>query len=124
MMVETIGQIVTGRRSVKELGGPLSIAKVSGEQITLGWDAFVFLLALVSINLGFINLLPVPMLDGGHLLFYAIEAVRRRPVAPEAMEWAYRGGLAAVFALMLLVTINDLGNFGLWRALSGLLQPS
>ena len=124
MMVETIGQIVTGRRSVKELGGPLSIAKVSGEQITLGWDAFVFLLALVSINLGFINLLPVPMLDGGHLLFYAIEAVRRRPVAPEAMEWAYRGGLAAVLALMLLVTINDLGNFGLWRALSGLLQPS
>ncbi|KQT32599.1 RIP metalloprotease RseP [Sphingomonas sp. Leaf412] len=122
MMVETIGQIVTGRRSVKELGGPLSIAKVSGEQMSLGWDAFVFLIALVSINLGFINLLPVPMLDGGHLLFYAIEAVRRRPVAPEAMEWAYRGGLMAVLALMVLVTINDLGNFGLWHALSGLLR--
>ena len=102
------------------MGGPLSIAKVSGEQISLGWDAFVFLIALVSINLGFINLLPVPMLDGGHLLFYAIEAVRRRPVAPEAMEWAYRGGLAAVLGLMLLVTINDLGNFGVWHMLSGL----
>ena len=121
MMVETIGQIVTGRRSVKELGGPLAIAKVSGEQITLGADAFVFLLALVSINLGFINLLPVPMLDGGHLLFYLIEAVRRKPVGPEAQEWAYRGGLAAVLALMLLVTFNDLGNFGLWRHLAGLI---
>jgi regulator of sigma E protease len=120
MMVETIGQIVSGRRSVKELGGPLAIAKVSGEQITLGWDAFVFLMALVSINLGFINLLPVPMLDGGHLMFYAIEAVRRRPVGPEAQEWAYRGGLAAVLALMALVTFNDLGNFGLWRHLAGL----
>ncbi|PZQ60714.1 MAG: RIP metalloprotease RseP [Sphingomonas taxi] len=121
MMVETIGQIVSGRRSVKELGGPLSIAKVSGEQISLGPDAFVFLIALVSINLGFINLLPVPMLDGGHLLFYAIEAIRRKPVAPEAVEWAYRGGLMAVLALMLLVTFNDLGNFGLWRHLAGLI---
>ena len=121
MMVETIGQIVTGRRSVKELGGPLSIAKVSGEQITLGLDAFVFLIALVSINLGFINLLPVPMLDGGHLLFYAIEAVRRRPVGREAQEWAYRGGLVAVLALMLLVTFNDLGTIGLWRSLAGLI---
>ncbi|MBW6523610.1 RIP metalloprotease RseP [Sphingomonas sp. RHCKR47] len=121
MMVETVGQIVSGRRSVKELGGPLAIAKVSGEQITLGWDAFVFLLALVSINLGFINLLPVPMLDGGHLLFYLIEAIRRKPVGPEAQEWAYRGGLAAVLALMMLVTFNDLGNFGLWRHLAGLI---
>lgn len=121
MMVETVGQVVSGRRSVKELGGPLSIAKVSGEQITLGPEAFVFLIALVSINLGFINLLPVPMLDGGHLLFYAIEAVRRRPVEPEVQEWAYRGGLAAILALMLLVTFNDLGNLGLWRSLAGLI---
>ncbi len=121
MMVETIGQIVTGRRSVKEMGGPLSIAKVSGEQISLGFDEFVFLLALVSINLGFINLLPVPMLDGGHLMFYAIEAVRRRPVGAEAQEWAYRGGLAALLALMLLVTFNDLGAFGLWNGLARLI---
>jgi len=123
MMVETIGQIITGRRSVKELGGPLSIAKVSGEQFTLGPDAFVFLIALVSINLGFINLLPVPMLDGGHLLFYGIEALRRKPVDPQVQEWAYRGGLAAILALMLMVTFNDLGNFGLWRSLSGLVGP-
>ena len=121
MMVETIGQIILGIRSVSELGGPLSIAKVAGEQMTLGFPDFVFLLALVSINLGFINLLPVPVLDGGHLLFYAIEAVRRRPLAPRAQEWAFRGGLAAILALMLLVTFNDLGAFGLWRGLAGLI---
>jgi regulator of sigma E protease len=121
MMVDTLGQVVTGRRSVKELGGPLSIARVSGEQMSLGLDAFVFLIALVSINLGFINLLPVPMLDGGHLMFYAIEAVRRRPVEPEVQEWAFRGGLAAILALMLLVTFNDLGAFGLWKNLAGLI---
>ncbi len=121
MMVETMGQVISGRRSVKELGGPLSIARVSGEQMTLGAQAFVFLIALVSINLGFINLLPVPMLDGGHLLFYAIEAVRRRPVEPHVQEWAFRGGLAALLALMLLVTVNDLGSFGLWAKLAGLI---
>ena len=121
MMVETLGQVITGRRSVKELGGPLSIAKVSGEQMALGLDAFVFLIALVSINLGFINLLPVPMLDGGHLLFYAIEAVRRRPLGPDAQEWAFRGGMLAILALMLFVTFNDLGNLGLWKNLAGLI---
>ena len=121
MMTDTLGQILTGRRSVKELGGPLQIAKASGEQLSLGWNDFVGLIALVSINLGFINLLPVPMLDGGHLLFYAIEAVRRRPVGPEVQEWAYRGGLAALLALMLFVTANDLGSFGLWQRLAGLI---
>lgn len=121
MMVETIGQIISGRRSVKELGGPLSIAKVSGEQLSLGLPAFVWLIALVSINLGFINLLPVPMLDGGHLFFYAIEAARRKPVGPDVQEWAFRGGLAALLALMVLVTFNDLGSFGLWNKLAGLI---
>lgn len=121
MMVDTIGQIVSGRRSMDELGGPLRIAQVSGQQLSLGLPEFIGLIALISINLGFINLLPVPMLDGGHLLFYAIEAVRRRPVDPQVLEWAFRGGLAALLALMLLVTINDLGAFGLWRSLAGLI---
>lgn len=121
MMVETLGQIVTGRRSIDELGGPLKIAQVSGQQLTLGTQQFVALIALISINLGFINLLPIPMLDGGHLMFYAIEAVRRRPVGPQAAEWAYRGGLAAVLALMVFVTVNDLGSFGLWDSLAGLI---
>lgn len=121
LMVETLGQIISGRRPISELGGPLQIAKVSGEQLALGPEAFVFLLALVSINLGFINLLPVPMLDGGHLLFYAVEAVRRRPLEPRVQEWAFRGGLAALLALMVLVTFNDLGSFGLWRNLADLI---
>ena len=82
---------------------------------------FVELLALFSINLGFINLLPVPMLDGGHLFFYAIEAVRRRPVSARALEWAFRGGLAAILALLVFVTFNDLGSFGLWDRLQRLI---
>jgi len=121
MMRDTIRQIILGQRSLQDLGGPLRIAQVSGEQLTLGVGAFVFLIALVSINLGFINLLPVPVLDGGHLLFYAIEAVRGRPLEPAVQEWAFRGGLAAVLALMVLVTVNDLGSFGLWRSLTGLI---
>ncbi len=121
VMGDVIGQIIAGRRPVSELGGPLSIAKVSGEQMALGVSSFVFLIALVSINLGFINLLPVPVLDGGHLLFYAIEAVRRRPIEPNVQEWAFRGGLAAVLALMVLVTFNDLGSLGLWNRLAGLI---
>lgn len=116
-----LGQIVSGRRSINELGGPIRIAKVSGEQLSLGWPSFVGLVALLSINLGFINLLPVPMLDGGHLLFYAVEAVRRRPLEPQVQEWAFRGGLAAVLALMLVVTFNDLGSVGVWQRLAGLI---
>ena len=121
MTLDGLGQIITGRRSISELGGPIKIAQVSGERLVLGPIEFAFLLALISINLGFINLLPVPVLDGGHLLFYAVEAVRRRPVEPEVMEWAFRGGLIAILALMLLVTFNDLGGFGAWRNLAGLI---
>lgn len=119
--LDGLGQIVSGRRSVSELGGPLRIAQVSGERLAMGPAQFVFLIALISINLGFINLLPVPVLDGGHLLFYAVEAVRRRPVEPQVMEWAFRGGFIAILALMLLVTLNDLGAFGVWRNLAGLI---
>ena len=121
-MTDTLGQIVTGRRSLKEVSGPVGMAKAAGEYMTLGVGALIFLIALVSINLGFINLLPIPMLDGGHLLFYAIETVRRRPVEPWVQEWAFRGGLAAVLALMLMVTINDLGSLGLWKSLAGLID--
>jgi regulator of sigma E protease len=119
--VDGLGQILTGRRSVDELGGPLRIAKVSGEQLSLGLPALIWMIAVISINLGFINLLPVPVLDGGHLFFYAIEAIRRRPVPVRVKEWAFRGGLAAMLALMLMVTFNDLGSFGLWKNLAGLI---
>ena len=120
-MLDALWQIITGRRSVKELGGPLKIAQVAGQQATLGLVAFVSLVALLSINLGFINLLPVPMLDGGHLLFYGIEAVQRRPVSPEAQDWAFRGGLAFILALLLFTTVNDLGSFGVWERLGRLI---
>ena len=120
-MLDALWQIITGRRSVKELGGPLKIAQVAGQQASLGLVAFVSLVALLSINLGFINLLPVPMLDGGHLLFYSVEAVRRRPVSVQAQEWAFRGGLALLLALLLFTTLNDLGSFGLWERLGRLI---
>ena len=108
MMVTGIKQIVTGQRSVKELGGPIKIAKYSGEQLSLGWLSFVNFAALISLNLAFINLLPIPGLDGGHLAFYAAEAVRRKPVGPRGTELAYRTGMALVLMLMLFVTFNDL----------------
>ena len=115
----TLGQVITGRRSVKDLGGPLKIAQVSGEQFKLGIEAFILFVALISINLGFINLLPIPMLDGGHLMFYAIEAVRRKPASAKVQEWAFRSGFALVVMFMLVVTFNDLSSFGLFRAISG-----
>ncbi|BBC73632.1 peptidase [Altererythrobacter sp. B11] len=107
-MVTGIWQIVTGRRSVEELGGPIKIAKFSGEQLSLGWRNFVGFAALISINLAFINLLPIPALDGGHLAFYAAEAVRRKPASARSQEWAFKTGIAFVLALMLFVTINDI----------------
>ncbi|WPZ05053.1 RIP metalloprotease RseP [Blastomonas marina] len=110
MMITGIGQIVSGTRSVKELGGPIKIAKYSGEQMTLGALAFVNFIALISLNLAFINLLPIPTLDGGHLAFYAAEAVRRKPIGPRGQEWAFRTGLAFVLALMLFVTVNDIAS--------------
>jgi len=108
MMVAGIGQIVTGERSFQELGGPIKIAKYSGEQLSLGWLPFVQFAALISINLAFINILPIPGLDGGHLAFYAAEAIRRRPLGLRSQEWAVRTGVALVLTLMLFVTINDI----------------
>jgi regulator of sigma E protease len=105
-----IKQIVTGERSVAELGGPIKTAKYSGEQLSLGWLSFVSFAAFISINLAFINLLPIPALDGGHLALYAAEAVRRRPLDARSQDWAYRTGLAFVLALMLFVTLNDLAG--------------
>ena len=110
MMATGIGQIFSGERSVRELGGPVKIAKYSGEQFSLGWSAFVSFVALISINLAFINLLPIPALDGGHLAFYAAEAVRRRPLGVRSQEWAVRTGIALVLALMVFVTFNDIAS--------------
>jgi len=119
--LDALWQMLTGRRSARELGGFLKIAQVAGQQASLGIVEFISLIALLSINLGFINLLPVPMLDGGHLLFYGIEAARGRPVGPRAQDWAFRGGLALIMALVIFTTVNDLGSFGLWERLGRLI---
>jgi len=119
--LDALWQMLTGRRSARELGGFLKIAQVAGQQASLGIVELISLIALLSINLGFINLLPVPMLDGGHLLFYGIEAARGRPVGPRAQDWAFRGGLALIMALVIFTTVNDLGSFGLWERLGRLI---
>lgn len=120
-MADTLVQVVTGRRAVNELGGPLKIAQFTGQQATLGLPNLVQFMALISINLGFINLLPIPMLDGGHLFLYAVEAVRRRPLEARVQEWAFMTGFVALVSLMLFLTWNDLASVGVWKHLSGLL---
>jgi regulator of sigma E protease len=117
-MMIGLRQIIVGQRSVDELGGPVKMARISGE-VAMGTPIqFLFFMTMISINLGFINLLPIPTLDGGHLVFYAAEAVRRKPVGLRAQEWAFRSGLVVLLAFMLFVTVNDLG---LWNRLAGLI---
>jgi regulator of sigma E protease len=103
-----IGQMISGTRTTKELGGPLRIAEMSGDMAQLGLYAFVWFLGVLSLHLCLINLLPIPMLDGGHLLFYGIEAIRGKPLGERAQEYGFRIGLALVLTLMLFVTWNDL----------------
>ncbi|MEO0392547.1 MAG: RIP metalloprotease RseP [Pseudomonadota bacterium] len=105
---KAIGQLVVGDRSVKELGGPLKIARISGDVAQQDVMALLHFMVLLSINLGLINLLPVPVLDGGHLVFYGIEALRGKPVGLKAQEYAFRVGLALVLCLMIFATWNDI----------------
>lgn len=105
---KAIGQMVSGSRTVRDLGGPLRIAEMSGNMAQNGIYAFIWFLGVLSLHLCLINLLPVPMLDGGHLLFYGFEAVRGRPLGPKAQEYGFRIGLALVLTLMVVVTWNDL----------------
>jgi len=100
--------MVEGTRGTEELGGPLRIAQMSGEVVQLGIGPSLQLMALLSINLGLINLFPVPVLDGGHLLFYAAEALRGKPLGQRAQEYGFRIGLALVVTLMVFVTWSDL----------------
>jgi regulator of sigma E protease len=103
-----LAQIIRGDRGTEELGGPIRIAQISGQAAELGIATVIYFAAVLSINLGLINLFPVPMLDGGHLLFYAIEALRGRPLGERAQEYGFRIGLALVLTLMVFVTWNDL----------------
>ncbi len=102
-------QIVTGERGLSELGGPIKTAQVTGQQASLGLLNYAAFIAFFSINLGFINLLPIPVLDGGHLFLYALEALRRRPLRAKLQEWAFISGFAALVSLMIILSWNDLG---------------
>ena len=106
-----IGEMIEGRRSTDELGGVLRIGHIAGEVAKIDFSAYLHFMVLLSINLGLINLFPIPLLDGGHLVFYAIEAVRGRPLGQKAQEIGFRIGLGLVVALMLFVTWNDLVYF-------------
>lgn len=103
-----LGQIIVGKQTAEDLGGPLRIAKMSGQMAQGGFDNLIFFMAALSVNLGMINLFPIPLLDGGHLLFYAAEALRGRPLGPRAQEYGFRFGLILVLILMVFATWNDL----------------
>ena len=103
-----IGGIFTGREAADQVGGPLRIAQISGQVATIGLAALIHLTAVLSISIGLLNLFPVPLLDGGHLLFYAVEVVRGRPLSERAQEMGFRIGLGLVLMLMVFATYNDI----------------
>lgn len=102
-----IGGLVMGTESADQLGGPIRIAQVSGQVATFGFGALLSLAAVLSVSIGLLNLFPIPLLDGGHLLFYALEAIRGRPLSPRAQDIGFRIGMALVLMLMLFSTWND-----------------
>jgi len=103
-----IGGVFTGREAADQLGGPIRIAQVSGQVATAGFTALMHLTAILSVSIGLLNLFPIPLLDGGHLLFYAVEAARGRPLSERTQEVGFRIGLAIVVMLMIFATFNDI----------------
>ncbi len=116
-----IRDVVVGTQSAEEVGGILRIAQMSGQVAELGIANYVTFLAVLSINLGLINLFPVPLLDGGHLAFYAIEAIRGRPLGARAQEYGFRLGLVLVLALFVFATWNDLVHLKFFEFIANLL---
>jgi regulator of sigma E protease len=117
-----VWQMIIGARPADEIGGPLRIAQMSGEVAQGGVVAVIWFMAVLSVNLGLINLFPVPILDGGHLLFYVAEAVRGRPLGQRAQEYGFRLGLALVLTLMVFATWNDLVHLRVIDFLKGLVS--
>ncbi len=103
-----VGEMISGNRGTDDLGGPLRIAQISGQMAQQGVGDLLLLMAMLSVNLGLINLFPIPMLDGGHLAFFAVEAILGRPLGPKAQEYGFRFGLILVMMLVVFVTWNDL----------------
>jgi len=116
-----LGRLVSGREEANQLGGPLSIARMSGQMATLGIIPLINLTAFLSVSIGLINLFPIPMLDGGHLLYYGYEAAAGRPLTEQAQEYGFRIGLALVLCLMVFATWNDLVRLPFVNGLLGLL---
>jgi regulator of sigma E protease len=107
----SIGRMFVGRESADQVGGPIRIAEVSCQVATIGMAALLHLAAVLSISIGLLNLFPIPLLDGGHLLFYAIEKLRGRPLSDRAQEFGFRIGLAVVLMLMIFATYNDISRY-------------
>jgi len=103
-----IRDVFVGRQSADQIGGPIGIARISGQVAELGWGALFDFVGVISVSIGLLNLFPVPLLDGGHLLFYFIEAIRGRPLSERAQEVGFRIGLAIVVMLMIFATVNDI----------------
>jgi regulator of sigma E protease len=103
-----IRDVFVGRQSADQIGGPIGIARISGQVAELGWGALFDFIGVISVSIGLLNLFPVPLLDGGHLLFYFIEAIRGRPLSERAQEVGFRIGLAIVVMLMIFATVNDI----------------
>jgi regulator of sigma E protease len=118
MVVQTLAglaTIVTTGQGADDLGGPIMIAHLSGQVAQLGIVSLISFIALLSVNLGLVNLLPIPVLDGGHLMFYAAEALRGRPVPPRAMEYGYRVGICFIACVFVFVSWNDLVREGAFK---------
>lgn len=120
--LDAVWQMALGMRSTNELGGPIRIAQMSGQVAQTGFVTMIWFVAVLSINLGLINLFPIPMLDGGHLLYYAVEAVRGRPLGERAQEYGFRVGLALVLTLMVFATWNDLVQLRVVELVKGVLS--
>ena len=112
--LKAIWQMVTGKRSVREISGPIGIAKYSGQSADKGLPTVLWFMVVISINLGLVNLFPIPALDGGHLLFYALEAVQGRPMAEKFQQWGYRLGISLVATLAVFAIFNDIRNLNLF----------
>jgi regulator of sigma E protease len=110
-MVIIIGKLVTGDISTDTIGGPIMIAKMAGDQAKSGIVNLIFFIALISVNLAIINLLPIPILDGGHLLFFSIEAFKGNPVSLKVREVAQQIGLFVILLLVVLVFYNDIFRY-------------